>query len=156
MAAKGGAMPSKKKAKKPAAAQFVLDGSITVCWAFEDETDAYAEGVGDALPDARAFVPSLWPLEVGNALLVGERRGRITEARVTQFLALLQTQSITLDEETAVRAWKETLHLARAHRLSVYDASYLELAIRRGLPLATLDAELRAASAALGVALFTP
>ena len=148
-------MPGKKKSKRPPV-QFVLDASVTVCWAFEDETDVYAESVGDALPDAKALVPSLWPLEVANALLAGERRGRITEARVTQFLALLHSQPIALDEETGVRAWTETLHLARTHRLSVYDASYLELAIRRGLPLATLDAELRAASAALGVLLFTP
>jgi predicted nucleic acid-binding protein len=148
-------MPKKKKAKKPAV-RFVLDGSITVSWAFEDETDAYAETVGDALPDARAFVPSLWPLEVGNALLVGERRGRITEAQISQFLALLQTQPIILDEETAARAWNDSMHLARTHRLSVYDASYLELAIRRGLPLATLDAQLHAAAANLGVAIFAP
>lgn len=101
-------------------------------------------------------MPSLWHLEVGNALLVGERRARIAEAQVTQFLTLLQSQPITVDEETAARVWTETLHLARTHRLSVYDASYLELAIRRDLPLATLDDELRAAAAALGVPLFTP
>ncbi len=147
-------MAGKKKRKKPR--EFVLDGSVTVSWAFEDESDAYADSVGDALPDAKAFVPSLWHLEVGNALLVGERRARIAEAQVTQFLTLLQSQPITVDEETAARVWTETLHLARTHRLSVYDASYLELAIRRDLPLATLDDELRAAAAALGVPLFTP
>jgi predicted nucleic acid-binding protein len=144
-----------KKARKPKD-QFILDSSVALAWAFEDESDPYADRVGDALPDARAFVPSLWPVEVGNALLVGERRKRTTEVKVTQFLTLLQTQPITVDDETAGRAWQETLTLARAHQLSAYDATYLELAIRRGLPLATLDEKLKAAAVAIGVPLFTP
>ena len=141
----------KKKAKaKPAA--FVLDGSVTVSWFFEDEADAYAESVEDALAAAVAVVPSLWALEVANALLVGERRKRTTEAKVTQFLSLLKSLPIEIDDETLARAWQETLHLARAHNLSVYDAAYLELAVRHALPLATLDDKLKAAATAVGVA----
>jgi predicted nucleic acid-binding protein len=99
-------------------------------------------------------VPTLWPLEVANALLVGARRQRTTTAKVTQFLTLLRSLPITVDDETTGRAWQETLHLARAHNLSVYDAAYLELAVRRARPLASLDRRMRAAAAALGVTLY--
>jgi predicted nucleic acid-binding protein len=149
-------MARRRVARKPAAAEFVLDGSITLAWAFDDENDAYAEAVADSLRRARAIVPGLWPLEVANALLVGERRGRVTEAKIAHFLTLLQSLPIKLDDETALRAWQETLHLARIHKLSVYDATYLELAVRLGQPLASLDEPLKEAAAAVGVPEFTP
>ncbi len=132
---------------------FVLDGSVTMVWGFEDEDDTYAAALLDRMPERHAHVPSLWPLEVANALIVGERRGRITPADAARFLAILDTFPITVDDETAVRAWSDTMHLARAHHLSAYDAAYLELAIRRGLPLATLDDRLKAAATAVGVPL---
>lgn len=147
---------AKKRRRQPKARGFVLDGSVTVAWFFEDEADAYAEAVEDALAGAGAVVPLLWRLEVANALLVGERRKRATEAKVAKFLALLGALPIAVDGETLVRAWAETLHLARAQHLSVYDAAYLELSQRRGLPLATLDGPLRAAAAAVGVGLYKP
>jgi predicted nucleic acid-binding protein len=87
---------------------------------------------------------------------MGERRRRTTEAKVTQFVALVTSLPITIDDETTARAWQESLHLARAHNLTVYDAAYLELALRRGLPLATLDDPLKAAAAAVGVAEYKP
>jgi predicted nucleic acid-binding protein len=142
--------------KKTKAAEFVLDASITLAWFFDDETDPYADAVEDALTTATAFVPSLWYLEVANALLVGERRKRTTEAKVTQFLSLLKQLPIVPDDETAYRAWQESLVLARAHDLSVYDASYLELAMRHGLPLASNDAKLKAAAKSVGVEEFAP
>jgi predicted nucleic acid-binding protein len=132
---------------------FVLDGSVTMVWGFEDEANTYAEAILSRMPGLQAHVPSLWPLEVANALLVGERRQRITPADATRFLAILDAFPIAIDDETAIRAWPDTLHLARAHNLSSYDASYLELAIRLGLPLATLDDKLKAAAQAVGVAL---
>lgn len=147
-------MPRKKG--KPKARTFVLDGSITLAWLFEDEADAYAEAVEDSLIEASAVVPSLWHLEIANGALIGERRKRTTEAKVTQFLSLLNSLSITADEETAAKAWQETLQLARTHKLSAYDAAYLELAIRRSLPLATLDEDLTAAAAAVGVKVYKP
>jgi len=98
----------------------------------------------------------VWPLEVANALRAGERRKRITEAQVTQFLALLQSLLITVDDETALRAWQDTLHLARLHGLTVYAAAYLELAIRLGLPLASLDDQLKTAATAAGVPAYKP
>lgn len=141
---------------KKKAGTFVLDCSVAVAWFFEDEADAYAESVEDAMASAAAVVPSLWRLEVANALLVGERRRRATEAKVTQFLTLLNSLPITPDDETTARAWSDTLHLARAHDLSAYDAAYLELALRRGLPVATLDHKLKAAARAAGVAEYEP
>jgi len=99
-------------------------------------------------------VPPLWPLEVANALLVGERRSRITPAETARFLAILATFPITVDDETVAHAWLDTMHLARAQNLSSYDAAYLELALRRGLPLAALDGKLKTAAQAVGVPLF--
>jgi predicted nucleic acid-binding protein len=152
---RGFAEMGKKKGKAKTGA-FVLDCSLTVSWFFEDETDAYAEAVEDSLPSVTAVVPSLWPLEVANALLVGERRERATEAKVTTFLTLLSSLPIKIDDETAIRAWTEALPLARAHQLSVYDAGYLELAVRLGLPLASLDEPLLAAAKHAGVVRFVP
>ena len=117
---------------------FVLDGSVTMVWGFEDEADEYAEAILERMPDLQAHVPSLWPLEVANALLVGERRRRITSAETARFLAILGAFPITVDDQTIAHTWTDTMHLARAHNLSSYDAAYLELAIRLGLPLATL------------------
>jgi predicted nucleic acid-binding protein len=149
-------MAAKKKSRRPRRTRFVLDSSITLAWAFEDETDAYAEAVADSLTASEAVVTTLWPLEVGSALLVGERRQRTTEAKVTQFLRLLETLPIRSDEETTLRVWKDTLPLARRHNLSVYDATYLELAVRLGLPLASLDVSLKTAAAAVGVLEYKP
>jgi len=145
-----------KKKGKTKRTIFVLDSSITLAWLFEDEADAYAEAVEDSLIAAAAVVPSLWLLEVANGALIGERRKRTTEAKITQFLALLKSLPITADEETAAQAWQETLQLARTHNLSVYDAAYLELAMRCGLPLATLDEDLADAAAAVGVEKYKP
>ena len=147
-------MARKKPQKKVEA--FVLDGSVTLAWFFEDEVDVYAESVESALNKATAVVPSLWSLEVANVLLVGERRRRTTEAKVAQFVRLLGALPIAIDDQTSSRALGDTLTLARAHNLSAYDASYLELALRRGLPLATLDGRLRTAAAAVGVSLYVP
>jgi predicted nucleic acid-binding protein len=133
---------------------FVLDGSVTLVWGFEDENDEYAEAILDRMPGLQAYVPGLWHLEVANALVVGERRRRTTPADAAPFLAILGAFPITVDDETIARAWADTIHLARAHNLSTYDAAYLELALRRGLPLASLDDRLKAAAAAVGVPLF--
>ncbi len=133
---------------------FVLDGSVAMVWGFEDEDDAYAAALLDRMPELQAHVPALWPLEVANALIVGERRGRTTPAESARFLAILGGFPIAVDVETVGRAWADTLHLARAHNLSAYDAAYLELAIRLGLPIATLDARLKAAATAVGVPIY--
>ena len=133
--------------------RFVLDGSLTLAWYFADETDPYADAVAQGLATREAVVPSLWRLEIANALVVVERRKRSTQAQAAAFVARLEQLPIVLDDQTDARSWGETLRLARAHTLSAYDAAYLELAMRRGLPLASLDAQLKAAAAAVGVPL---
>jgi predicted nucleic acid-binding protein len=136
------------------AGELVLGNSITMVWGFEDEADPYATALLDLMPTLRAHVLALWPLEVANVLLVGERRKRITRADASQFLAVLGAFPITVDEETTARAWGDTLDVARSQGLSVHDAAYLELAMRRGLSMATLDARLKAAAASVGVGLY--
>jgi predicted nucleic acid-binding protein len=145
-----------KKARKPGMAAFVLDGSLALAWYFKDEADLCADAVAASFPAARAAVPQVWPLEVADAVLMGERRKRSTEAQAAQWLAYLRMLPIAVDDETNDRAWVEVLSLARTHHLSAYDAAYLELALRRGLPLATLDDKLKAAASAVGVPAFVP
>ncbi len=132
----------------------VLDCSVTMAWCFDDEATPYTDGVRDRLADIRAVVPSLWPLEVANAAIVGERRQRLDEARTRRFFALIGGLPIVIDDETGARAFGDTAQLARAHHLSTYDAAYLEVAIRRGLPLACLDGKLGAAASRVGVPIF--
>ena len=133
---------------------FVLDNSVTMCWLFNDgsaEDLAYAESVLTRLNSAQAVVPSLWGLEVANVLFRAESKGFLTEARSQTFVSKLGCLAISVDHETAEHALQETLGLARRYKLSSYDASYLELALRSGAPLATLDKELSKAAQLAGV-----
>ncbi len=145
-----------KKPIKTSTARFVLDGSVALAWFFQDEADPYADSVVARLPAAGAIVPQIWPLEVANAVAMGERRKRSTEAQAAHWLGFLASLPITVDDETNDRAWSDVLSLARAHHLSVYDATYLEVALRRGLPIATLDDKLKAAASAAGIPQFAP
>ena len=131
---------------------FVLDASITACWAFQDEDHPDAALALDQMRTEEAVVPCLWWFEVRNILVVNERRRRIAESDTTAFLLNLSRLRVRLDRLPEGDA---VLRLARTHRLSVYDAAYLELAQREGLPLATLDADLRRAAAEEGVALLS-
>jgi len=142
--------------RKPKGEAFVLDGSVTLAWFFKDEASPYADAVAARFPGVQAFVPEIWPLEVANAILMGERRKRSTEAQAAKWLGYLGSLPITVDDETNVRAWTDVLSVARAHQLSSYDAAYLELALRRGLGLASLDTNLKAAAKAAGVAEYKP
>jgi len=125
---------------------FVVDNSVVMTWCFKDETSQYADHILDRLEDSTGFVPSIWPLEVSNVLLVAERKKRISEAGSTRFIALLSELPIIVDQEPPERMIKEIFSLARKHNLSSYDASYLDLAMRKGLPIATLDKNLLAAA----------
>ena len=136
--------------------QFVLDGSVTIAWSFEDEASDYADAVLASLTDAAAVVPAIWTLEVANALLVGERRNRATQAQTVQTLTILKGLPITVEESSVEETFDRILGLARQQNLSTYDAAYLALAVQRGLPLATLDARLSAAATAIGVPLYAP
>lgn len=131
----------------------VIDSSLTVAWYFADERTAAVDAVLDLVADSGAVVPSLWCLEVANALQMSVRRNRIDSAYRDASLEDLRALDITIDPETDRFAWSTTLGLAEQFRLTLYDAAYLELAQRLGLPLATLDKELRAAAGVLGVTL---
>jgi len=125
---------------------FVVDNSVVMTWCFKDENSQYSDLILDKLENATAFVPSIWPLEVSNVLLVAERKKRIGEADSTRFIALLTELPLIVDQESPERMIKEIFALARRHKLSSYDASYLDLAMRKGLPIATLDKSLLAAA----------
>ncbi len=137
--------------------EFVLDCSAALAWVFGDEATAESERLLDDLTNgARAWVPSLWHLELANVMLGAVRRKRIDQAGVEGFLTQLGAYDIRVDGETVPRAWTKTLDLAQQHGLSAYDAAYLELALRRGLPLASTDSALVAAARAAGVGLLLP
>jgi len=132
--------------------RFALDCSMTMAWCFEDEATPYSESVLEALADGEAVVPPIWTLEVANVLVVGERKKRLLPAQSLRFVELLQSLPITTDPD--VRPLGELLGLAREQGLSSYDASYLDLAVRTGLPLASLDGHLLEAADRFGVARF--
>jgi len=125
-----------------------------MAWCFEDEHDDYADAVLESLEDGEAFAPAVWPLEAGNVLIVAERRQRFDRAATARFLEILGALPIRVEQESPERMLKEVLALAREQGLSTYDASYLDLAMRRGLPLATLDAALAKAARRCGISLF--
>jgi predicted nucleic acid-binding protein len=128
---------------------FVLDASVTFAWCFEDEASPAADLLLDRVQREGAIVPASWPIEIANVLLAAERRRRIDPPSSTRFADLLARLPIDVDGETAGRALGDTLELARERNLTVYDATYLELARRRALPLATRDTALRAAARAI-------
>ncbi len=132
---------------------FVLDASIALAWCFADEATPATDALLDRLADEEAAAPALWRLEVANALAMAERRGRLSVVGLTRSVSLLQRLAVSINSEGAERAFRELLDLARAERLTVYDAAYLELALRLGLPLASKDAKLRKVGAGLGLAL---
>ena len=117
----------------------VLDASIVGCWFFGDEQDPLAEAAWDRMEEDRAIVPLQWWFEVRNICLLGERRGRATQAQTDEFLLELPKFAIDFDSLPDQRS---VVTLARRYRLTLYDAAYLELAQRKSIPLATLDKEL--------------
>ena len=129
----------------------VLDSSVTLAWVYSDETTASVSQVFDMLSQSGAWVPQLWRLEVANVLEMGVRHNRHDGDFRDATLADLAQLPVQVDGETDNQAWGATLQLAERHQLNLYDAAYLELALRRGLPLATLDKDLRRAASAEGV-----
>ena len=121
---------------------FVVDNSVVMSWCFKDETNKYADTVLDRLTESAAVVPSIWPLEVVNVLLVAERQKRLSESDSIRFITLLSQLPIVVEYERPEKMMRELLALARAYNLSSYDASYIDLAMRKGFPIATLDNKL--------------
>ncbi len=124
---------------------------MAIAWCFEDQAAGYADGVLKKLARREAVVPAIWPLEVANVLLVGERRKRLTKADSSRFLELLQGLPITIDVQATSRAFGDIISVARSLTISAYDAAYVELAMREGLPLATLDDSLNKAASKNGI-----
>lgn len=132
---------------------FVLDNSVALAWCFEDERTPAVLAILDRLTEAGAMAPQLWPIEAVNGLLTAERRGRITGLERQRLAGFLRALPISIDDQTASQVWTATAQLAGQHRLSAYDAAYLELAQRLALPLATRDQALIVAAEAIGVPL---
>lgn len=132
---------------------FVLDASVALAWCFADEQSGYATGILRRLADDVAVVPSIWPLEVANALLTAERRGRLTSAELLQLRSLFADLPIVIQQSTTDEALEEIINISRTYDLTAYDAAYLGLAAREGVPMATLDSKIRAAAIAAGVSL---
>ncbi len=136
---------------------FALDSSVTMRWYFGDgrpQELAYAGKVLDAMKKSNALVPATWGLEAANVIARAEAKGWVTEARSGAFLEMLEGMDIEVDAATFQHALSDTLQLARRYKLSAYDASYLELALRQGIPLATLDEDLQKAAKKAGVKKF--
>ena len=133
---------------------FVIDNSVVMAGCFDDEADAYSDGIQEMLVDHKAFVPAVWPLEVANVLLVAERKKRISKASSGHFIALLSQLPIEVEAAESASVFHEILALAREHLLSSYDASYLELAVRKGLPIATRDKAIIRAAKSIQLEIF--
>ena len=127
---------------------FVLDASVTAAWCLRDETAREADAALDRLLDDEAIAPSLWWFEVRNILVVSERRGRIEPADTDTFLSDLALLPIRIE---GVPNGRQVSALARKHGLTAYDAAYLELAVRLGAPISTLDRALAGAARAEGL-----
>lgn len=132
-----------------------MDASVALAWGFPDEGNEYADAVLLTLEHETMLVPPLFALEVANGLVVGERRKRLRHAEIRRFVALLEGLSMVQDVQPRSVMMSAALALAREHGLSAYDAAYLELAIRAGAPLATLDNVLRAAARKAGVEVYS-
>jgi predicted nucleic acid-binding protein len=134
--------------------RFVVDASVVLTWCFPDENSAVAQRVAQMFKEGdSAIAPSFWPHEVLNALLVGERRKRISTSLIRTFLTDLEALPIALHEVPAEAVFDRIQSLSRAYGLTTYDAAYLDLAQSNGLPLATLDEDLIRACSKAGVEL---
>lgn len=140
--------------KDDATKRFVLDASVTLAWCFADESTERTEAILDWLANgAQAITPPIWPFEVANALLTAERRRRISVAQVTSVLRRIAALPIAVDAVRLDHAFEQVVSFARQEQLTEYDASYVELALRERLPLATLDDRLGRAARNAGITL---
>lgn len=130
---------------------FVLDTSVALAWVLPDEGNEETDALCDRLLHERVVVPVVWPLEVGNALLMAVRRGRITDKDMRRLAGQLGSLPIDIDQDSGKQALGDVLDLANRLKLTTYAAAYLELALRLTLPLATLDQRLREACEAAKV-----
>lgn len=132
----------------------VVDASVALAWCFPDEASNYADGVLVALEGHAILVPAVWGLEIANAVLTGERSKRLRQPEIRRFTTLLDSLSLVQDMQSVGEHVSNILPLARQYNLSAYDAAYLELSIRHGTPLATLDGKLQKAAQEAGIVIF--
>jgi len=136
---------------------FVLDASVALSWFFDDEFSLYSSSIAEIMPRSQAVVPIAWPLEMANGFLTAFRRGRLPETKAPALIGALDRLRVDIDRGIAPEFLSQaTLTVGLAHRVSAYDASYLELAMRRGLPLATQDERLLRAAGAAGIEILQP
>ncbi len=132
----------------------VIDASVALAWCFPDEASDYADAVLLAMRDQDVIVPAIWPIEIVNAVLVGERRKRIRPPEIRRFAHLLKGLNIGLDMQSVATAFENVLPLAEDCGLSTYDAAYLEVAVRHTAMLSTFDGALQRAARTVGVKVF--
>jgi predicted nucleic acid-binding protein len=132
---------------------FVLDCAITMSWCFEDERNDYADEILETFGHRSATVPTIWPLEVANVLLMAKKNNRVTEIQSASFIDAIASLPIVIDQSTTSRAMHSIFSLAGQLNLTIYDAAYLELAIREKIPLLTLDKKLMKAAKKLEITL---
>jgi predicted nucleic acid-binding protein len=132
----------------------VIDASVTLAWCFPDEASEYADGVLVALEGHAILVPALWSIEITNAVLVAERRKRVKQSEMRRFVELLDGLTVIMDSQSVTESVSNILPIAREYGLSAYDAAYLDVAIRHGVPLATLDSALQKAGRKAGIEIF--
>ena len=130
---------------------FVLDASLVLSWCFRDEQTQLSTHVLTLLKTDHAVAPALLPFELASGLTVAERRGRITPKEQQVFLETLERLPILIENRPAIWLCRQIIPLSQRYGLTAYDAAYLELAIREGLPLATLDTQLQRAATKAGV-----
>jgi predicted nucleic acid-binding protein len=136
---------------------FVLDASVALSWFFDDEFSSYSASIAEIMPRSQAVVPIVWPLEIANGFLTAFRRGRLPETKAPALIGALDRLRVDIDRGIAPEFLTQaTLTVGLAHRLSAYDASYLEMAMRRGLPIATQDERLLRAAGAAGIEILQP
>jgi predicted nucleic acid-binding protein len=137
-----------------AAGAVVVDASVALAWCFPDEASDYADAVLVALDGSTILVQAIWGLEIANAVLAGERSKRLRQPEIRRFTMLLESLSLVQDVQPVCDHVSNVLPLAREYSLSAYDAAYLELSIRHGAPLATLDGKLQKAAQKAGIRTF--
>jgi predicted nucleic acid-binding protein len=136
---------------------FVLDASVALSWFFDDEFSPYSDSIAEMMPRSQVVVPIIWPLEMANGFLTAFRRGRLLETKASALIGAVDRLRIDIDRGITPESLAQaTLTLGIAHRVSAYDASYLELAMRRGLPLATQDERLMRAADAASIDIMQP
>ena len=136
---------------------FVLDASVALSWFFDDEFSPYSNAIAEIMPQSQAVVPIVWPLEMANGFLTAFRRGRLPETKAPALIGALDRLRVDIDRGIALEFLTQaTLTIGIAHRLSAYDASYLELAMRRAIPIATQDERLLRAASAAGIEILQP